>query len=112
MLLEMWQKLRTQILSNGLLEFGRVIVYLSIPCFYELMKLVGSHGSLLLLFIMKVMLSEFMIDSHKVYNTLIDVFCFMLCIIHSIAVQYSFPKMLGFACIPMWVYFSLLENHN
>jgi hypothetical protein len=36
------------------------------------MKLVGSHGSLLLLFIMKVMLSEFVIDSHKVYNTLID----------------------------------------
>jgi hypothetical protein len=37
------------------------------------MKLVGIHGSLLLLFIMKVMLSEFVIDSHKVNNTLIDV---------------------------------------
>jgi hypothetical protein len=33
LLLEMWQKLRTQILSNGLLEFGHVIVYLSIPSF-------------------------------------------------------------------------------
>jgi hypothetical protein len=33
LLLEMWQKLRTQILSNGLLEFGHFIVYLSIPSF-------------------------------------------------------------------------------
>jgi len=33
LLLEMWQKLRTQILSNSLLEFGHVIVYLSIPSF-------------------------------------------------------------------------------
>lgn len=33
LLLEMWQKLRTHILSNGLLEFGHVIVYLFIPSF-------------------------------------------------------------------------------
>jgi len=39
--------------------------------YQELMKSVGSHGSLSLLFVMKVMVWHFMSDSHRVLATLI-----------------------------------------
>jgi hypothetical protein len=38
---------------------------------WELMKSVGSHGSLSLLFVMKVMISHFVSDAHKTMIALI-----------------------------------------
>jgi hypothetical protein len=40
---------------------------------WELMNLVGSHGSLSLLFVMKVMVCHFVSDSHEVMTALIVV---------------------------------------
>jgi hypothetical protein len=40
---------------------------------WELMNSVGSHGSLSLLFVMKVMVCHFVSDSHKIMTTLIVV---------------------------------------
>jgi hypothetical protein len=40
---------------------------------WELMNSVGSHGSLSLLFVMKVMVCHFVSDSHEVINALIVV---------------------------------------
>jgi hypothetical protein len=40
---------------------------------WEVMNSVGSHGSLLLLFVMKVMVCHFVSDSHKVMTALIVV---------------------------------------
>jgi len=38
---------------------------------WDLMNLVGSHGSLSLLFVMKVMICHFLSDSHEVMSALI-----------------------------------------
>jgi hypothetical protein len=40
---------------------------------WEVMNSVGSHGSLLLLFVMKVMVCHFVSDSHEVMTALIVV---------------------------------------
>jgi hypothetical protein len=65
--LEFWWKLRMQILCNGLPETwadSSILIYIH---YLELMKSVGSHGSLSLLFMMKVMVWDFVSNSHKLW---------------------------------------------
>jgi hypothetical protein len=60
-------ELRTQIVYNGLPKFWEDYYMLIYTHCWELMNSVGSHGSLSLLFVMKVMMvCYFVSDSHEV----------------------------------------------
>jgi hypothetical protein len=73
-LLEIQQKLRIRIFVNCLLELLTSVLYKFIYTYcWELMKSVGSHGSLSLPFMMKVMVCHFVSDSHEVMTALIVV---------------------------------------
>ncbi len=50
-------------------NFGEIVL-LAVKC-QEVMKLVDSHGSSLLLFMMKVMVGYFVSDTHKVITVFI-----------------------------------------
>jgi hypothetical protein len=66
---EMWQKLRMQILHEGLPRFWtdcRILIY--IHC-RKWMQSLGSHGSSSLLFVMKVKVWHFVRNSHKAVMT-------------------------------------------
>jgi hypothetical protein len=64
-------KIRTHILYDDLPIFKAHYYILIYTHYHELMNAVGSHGNLLLLFVMKVMVWHFMKDSHKVKIALI-----------------------------------------
>jgi hypothetical protein len=70
LLSELQLKLRTQILFNGLSRFWADYYILIYTHFQELMKSVGSHGSLSLLLVMEVR-SDSLWVSHKVMTALI-----------------------------------------
>jgi hypothetical protein len=60
-------ELRTQIVYNGLPKFWEDYYMLIYTHCWELMNSVGSHGSLSLLFVMKVMMvCHFVNNSHEV----------------------------------------------
>jgi len=65
------ERFRTLILYDDLPRFRADYYILIYTHCHELMKAVGSHGSLLLLFVMKVMVWHFMRDSHKVKTALV-----------------------------------------
>jgi hypothetical protein len=70
---ERQQKLRTQIVYNGLPSFWEDYYMLIYTHCWELMNSVGSHGSSSLPFVMKVMVCHFVSDSHEVMTALIVV---------------------------------------
>ncbi len=67
---EMGQKLRIQLLYRRTKFWVDYYVLIYTP-HWELMKSVGSDGSLSLLFAMKVMISHFVSDAHKAMIALI-----------------------------------------
>jgi hypothetical protein len=62
-----------QIVYNGLPNFLGRLLYAYLHHCWELMNLVGSHGSSSLPFVMKVMVCHFVSDSHEVMTALIVV---------------------------------------
>ncbi len=69
---EMWQKLRKQIFCIMVcLNFWADYQILIYSYHQEMMKSMGSHGSLSLQFMMEVMVWHFVSECHKVLNTLI-----------------------------------------
>jgi hypothetical protein len=70
LLSEMWQRLSTQILYNGFPKvWANSYKLIDVHC-WELIRSVGSHGSLSMVFVMKVMVWHFVSDSHKVVTAL------------------------------------------
>jgi hypothetical protein len=69
LLLEMWQKLRMQILHDGLPRFWADYHILIYTHCWEWMQSLGSHGSSSLLFVMKVKVWHFVRNSHKAVMT-------------------------------------------
>ncbi len=63
---------------------------------WELMNSVGSHGSLSLPFVMKVMVWHFVSDSHEVMTALIVVLPLIVVVEISLQLHQSFPSLLHF----------------
>jgi hypothetical protein len=62
---------------------------------WELMNSVGSHGSLSLLFMMKVMVCHFVSDSHEVMTALIVVLPIIVVVEISLQLHQAFLSMAG-----------------
>jgi hypothetical protein len=73
LLLEMWEKLRTQILYYGFSWILGRLLYVIHTHSWVLLKPVGSHDNTALLFVMKVTVWHFVSDFHKVMTACIVV---------------------------------------
>jgi hypothetical protein len=71
---------------------------------WELMNSVGSHGSLSLLFVMKVMVCHFVSDSHEVMTALIVMLSIIVVVEISLQLHQAFSPSLFFPLVDRCVF--------
>jgi hypothetical protein len=107
LLLEMRQKLNMQLLYNGLHGILGGLFYTYLHPWWKLMKSVGSHGSLSLLFVMEVTVWHFVTNSHKVMTALIVVLpleCCCVCLLFASCCEYVDLLSLIMICIEVLIW--------
>jgi hypothetical protein len=105
----MWQRLSTQILYNGFPKvWANSYKLIDVHC-WELIRSVGSHGSLSMVFVMKVMVWHCVSDSHKVVTALFS--CYISSVV-GIFLQCHMSSELGCTIEFMFVSFVLVFAHK
>jgi hypothetical protein len=81
---------------NGLSKFlGRLLYAYLHPLLGALLNSVGSHGSLSLSFVMKMMVCHFARDSHEVMTALILMLPIIVVVEISLQLHQAFSELLG-----------------
>jgi hypothetical protein len=78
--------------------------------FWELMNSMGSHGSLSLSFVMKVMVCHFVSDFHEVMIAFIIVLHLIIIVEISLQLHQAFSSILCIFCSPIPKFQSLSSN--